>query len=285
MGRSRVRPKMLTGSSPMTRRTTLSILMLAALGALLGANPAARAQDSDTSLSGWGIVLLHGLQGSPANFNNLAGPLKAHGATVVIPLMAWSRSRMYDATLAHEEAAIDAIIDDLRARGFTKVALGGHSHGGGTALTYAADHRRRLDALIIMAPVAHQGEKTVAEAERAKRLIAEGQGDVPTVFLDGNADRGTETTLYYVTSTPKFYVDWHSAVVNATAAKAALVPPSVPVLWLNGSLDYRLPYQRPAAAALPNNPRSRYVELDTYHLDVPTEGVSTVLDWFASLNR
>ena len=269
----------------MTRRATLPILMLAMLAALLGANAVARAQDSDTSLSGWGIVLLHGLQGSPANFNNLAGPLKAHGATVVMPLMAFSRSRMYDASLAHEEAAIDTLIDDLRARGFTKVALGGHSHGGGTALTYASHHRRRLDALIIMAPVSsHKGEKITAEVERANRLIAEGQGDVPIVFLDGNADRGTEHTLYYVTSTPKFYIDWHVAV-DATAAKAALVPPSVPVLWLNGSLDYRLPYQRVAAAALPNNPRSRYVELDTYHLDVPTEGVSTVLDWFESLNH
>jgi pimeloyl-ACP methyl ester carboxylesterase len=265
-------------------RTTLAIFVAVLLGASLGANPPSRAQESASGLSGWGVVLLHGKQGSPANYNILGGPMKAHGAVVVTPLMAYARSRMYDARLAHEDEIIDAALDDLRAGGFTKVALGGYSEGGGHALTYAAEHRRRLDALIIMAPVSHAGQDVSEELQRASRLISEGQGDVRTIFVDSNAARVIPATNFYVTATPKVYVDWHDTVL-ATAAKAARVPPSVPVLWINALHDFSLTYQRAAASALPKNPRRRYVELDTYHLDVPDEAVSTVLEWFESLGH
>ena len=271
----------------MRLRTTLPVLAVALLCALLCPSPQTGAQESPNGLSGWGIVLLHGSQASPGEFGILGGPLKAHGAVVVTPLMAWGRSRMYDAGFAHEAAIIDAALDGLRARGFTKVALGGQSHGGGVALTYAGLRRRRLDALLIMAPgPSDTPPEIVEEGRRATRLISEGQGDVPMVFLDNNAGR-TTTTNFYVTATPKIYLQWHtmSSPTWVDRAKAARVPGNVPVLWISPLRDSNFAQQRAAASSLPKNPRSRYVELDTYHIDVPNEAVSTVLEWFESLNH
>jgi pimeloyl-ACP methyl ester carboxylesterase len=271
-------------------RTALPILVAAILGALLCVDPPTRAQILGDSVSGWGLVMLHGKQSSPSTYNILGGALKANGATVATPLMAFGRSRMYDATYDHEAGIIDAAIDDLRARGFTKVALAGHSHGGGTALTYAVDRRRRLDALIIMAPgLTGEGPEIRVEEQRAVGLIAEGRGDVPTIFLDSNAGRGTTThTNFYVTATPKIYLEWNTrrAKVWVDRAKAAKVPRGLPVLWIDGQLDLSLPRQRAAAMGLPKNPKDQYVELEnTYHNDVPDESVSIVMEWFASLNN
>jgi pimeloyl-ACP methyl ester carboxylesterase len=269
-------------------RTAVPVLAVALLGALLSANPQICAQEFGGSLGGWGVVLLDGKQGSLGDFNILVGAMKGNGAAVVPLRMAYARSRMYDATFAQDEVLIDAAIDELRGRGFAKVALGGQSAGGGTVLTYAGLQRRKLDALIAMAPGPTQMAPDIeAEAQRAIRLITEGQGDVPTVFLDSNASRSVPEANFYVSATPKMYLDWNTrkGSVWVDRAKVAKVPRALPVLWIGGSRDLALAFQRAAASALPKNPRSRYVEVDAYHPDVPNESVSTAIEWFASLNR
>jgi len=266
-------------------RTALPLLVTAILSALFYVDPPTRAQDLGNGLSGWGLVMLAGKQASPATYNILGGALKASGAVVLTPLLAYSRSRMYDAGYDHEAPMIDAAIDNLRARGFKNVALAGHSHGGGTALTYAVERRRKLDALIVMAPAPTVATADINEEERrAVALIHQGQGDTPTVFLDSNTSR-TTPTRFYVSATPKEYLDWNTrrARIWVDRAKAARVPPTFPVLWIDALLDPNIAHQRAAGSGLPKNPKSRYVVLNTYHPDVPDESVSTVIEWFASL--
>jgi pimeloyl-ACP methyl ester carboxylesterase len=268
-------------------RISLPALTAVIVAALVWLSPGTGAHELSPSPSVWGLVMLHGKQGSPSTYDILGGALKANGATVATPLMAFGRSRMYDATFEHEAEIVDAAIDDLRARGFRNVALAGHSHGASTALTYAGLRRRRLDALIIMAPApTGAGPEIGLEEQRAIRLIGEGQGDATTIFLDNNSGR-TTVTNFYVTATPRIYLEWNTrrAKVWVDRAKAAMVPRGLPVLWIDGLRDASIARQRAAAMGLPKNPMTRYVELDTYHPDVPNESVSQVIEWFASLYR
>ena len=67
------------------------------------------------------------------------------------PEMCWSARRIYDQPLTECFADIDAAVARLKADGFQRIVVGGHSLGGLVALAYAATHDG-LAGVIALAP-------------------------------------------------------------------------------------------------------------------------------------
>jgi esterase/lipase len=107
-----------------------------ALAAMASADPSAARQ---RSLSGLGIVLIHGKGGTPTSMiEGLHESLKREGALVEAPEMPWSARRIYDATYDQAMTEIDAAAERLRKAGAKKIAVMGHSLGANAAIGYAA---------------------------------------------------------------------------------------------------------------------------------------------------
>jgi pimeloyl-ACP methyl ester carboxylesterase len=237
---------------------------------------------------------MHGTNGSPAgNIAKLGGLLRMAGATVIEPRMAWSQTRIMDASWEQEIVEIDQAIAQVRAMGARKVVLAGHSRGGTAVVAYAA-RRHGPDALVVLAPgpagVKGQPEwakvdlsDIVAEKNRAKQLLQTGHGDEWGTFLLSDVSRLRITTRFYIWTTARIYMSYgNESVFSAQAAAPRL--PRVPTLWINTALDIAIESQRIAAYMMPKNPRSVVLELpDTFHEDVPDHSRFYVLQWLQSL--
>jgi hypothetical protein len=124
----------------------------------------------------------------------------------------------------------------------------------------------------------------VADAvARAKKLIAEGQGNVPQTFPD--MAQGIPLSA---TATPNVYVSMFDpegpAVIPKNAAIIGAARNPVPLLWVVGKLDpidRRGPEYAFDAAA--KNPKSKYVEVFAGHLTTPLVARGKVVDWINSL--
>lgn len=224
-----------------------------------------------------GVVMIHGKQGQPAQFESYDAPLTAAGFLTARPVMCWSRGRIYDKTYPDCLAEIDAAADQLKARGATAIAIVGMSLGGNAALAYGARHSG-LAAVVALAP-AHNIEALdrrpgIAESiARARALIAQGRGDIKTGFAETNT--GVD---FAVTTTPRIYLSFHGP--ESIAAITANVPRlSAPVLWIAGSRDRS---QRRAAqtfALAPKNPLNRFVGVESDHRGTVAASRQAVLDW------
>jgi len=261
------------------------------------------AQNLENSLVGYGVVLLHGRQSTPALFAKLSGALKAQGAIVLTPNMSWSYWRIYDASWEKQIKEIETAIGQARALGARQVVLGGQGIGAGAALAYATRHSD-IASLIIMAPSVgiNLSEEQLAdyrdidnEIKRAKDLVSNGQGDVPTVLLDINTPGPKPTTRFFVTSTPKIYLDYHGTSTKVSHAdvnyskisveiNSAKIP-HIPVFWINANKDDYVPSQRTAAKLIPKNLHNHYLEIDGYGFDVPDDSRYAIVDWLKSLKQ
>lgn len=117
------------------------------------------------------VLLLHGFTGSPWEVRPLGEALAARGAHVVCPrlpghgttpeAMLWAGHREW---LRAAQAALDAL------SGAKKVVLGGLSMGALLAMVLAARRTRRVDALVLMAPVLRVKSRQARALRRARFL-------------------------------------------------------------------------------------------------------------------
>ena len=262
--------------------------LLMVLAAMLGA---ARLAGAAASLDGLGVVYLHGKASWPGAANGgILSSLEDEGALIAEPEMPWSLHRRYAATYEEAMGEIDAAIAGLKAKGATRIVIIGHSLGANAAIGYAARHPGLADlAGIVAISPAHLPEQDnmrsfVADAVlRAKKLIAEGQGNVPQTFPD--MAQGIPLTT---TATPNVYVSMFDpngpAVIPKNAAIIGASQRPVPLLWVVGKLDpidRRGPEYAFDAAA--KNPKSKYVEVFAGHLTTPLVARGKVVDWINSL--
>ena len=233
-----------------------------------------------------GIVLLHGKYSSGQDpvLAKLASKLKGEGYLVATPTMAWSKDRIYDASVDEALSEIDKEVDALRDQGATRISIAGFSLGGGVAIRYAA-MREGFDALIALAPAQspdHEvNQKRFApHLTRARQLIAEGKGDEVREFYDVNLS--DEIT---VRATPRNYVTWWGE-------DGALVMPknmekirrSIPTLFVvGGQKDITTRPREHVYDKAPLHPLSQYVSIDTDHWRVPVKAWSTLKEWLAKL--
>jgi dienelactone hydrolase len=258
----------------------LRLVLLAAFSAIF----ATGAHAQNASLNGFGVVLMHGKGGAPGGFiGSTAASLQAAGAKVVMPEMPWSRSRMYDATYEQAMAEIDRVVAQLRGQGAIRIVVAGQSFGANAAIGYAA-RRGGLAAVVALAP-GHVPERPMfarrlaPSLDKAKRLIAEGKGDVPDTFADQN-----QAVLSDVRSTARVYVSYFDPNGPAPMPKNASAMKPVPFLWAIGRDDPL--FSEGADYAFnraPKNPKSKYLVVNARHENTPDVAKGEVVAWLKSL--
>jgi pimeloyl-ACP methyl ester carboxylesterase len=276
------RPDSMTG---VLLRALLKAVLSSALFLLPFAAGVARAP---AALQNLGVVYLHGKASWPGALNGgILNALEDEGALVAEPEMPWSFNRRYGATYEQAMGEIEAAVAELKAKGATRIVIIGHSLGANAAIGYAARHPD-LAGVVAIAPGHLPDQDTmrsfVADAvERAKKLIAAGQGDVPQTFPD--MAQGIPLSA---TATPTVYLSMFDpdgpAVIPKNAAIIGASPKPVPLLWVVGKLDpidRRGPQYAFDSAA--KNPKSKYVEVFAGHLTTPLVARKQVVDWINSL--
>jgi pimeloyl-ACP methyl ester carboxylesterase len=239
------------------------------------------------NLAGVGVVLMHGTLASPAQSTaKLAGLLRLAGAIVLQPRMAWSRSRIMDASWEQEIGEIDEAIAQVRAAGARWVVLAGHSRGGTATLAYAA-RRHRPDALVVLAPgpAGTAGQPPEFKADLAD-IVEEHARALLRTWRRAAGLAGVSRLLITTgfTSRAPHASGGYAGGSGFDAQTTAPRIPRVPVLWVNTALDLAIASQRIAASRIPKNPQSRYLELpDTFHEDVPDHSQRYVLSWLQGL--
>ena len=238
----------------------------------------ARAQDH------LGVVLLHGKTGLPQQLAPMAASLSAQGFLTEQPEMCWSRNRIYDRLYRDCLSDIDAAAERLKASGSTGLVVLGMSLGGNAALGYGARHSGLKGVITLVAGHAPEfisrRPEVAASLERARSLIASGQGNAQTNFTDVNAR--TTTYNFTVTTTPNIYISFFApdspAVMPANAARL-----TAPLLYVAASND---PTQRGRGYIFdraPANPLNRYVTVNSDHIGTPAVSQEIVLNWLKIL--
>lgn len=253
--------------------------------------PGFGAAASAGQLQDFGVVYLHGKGAWPGAFNGgILGALRDEGALVATPEMPWSFHRRYGATYDQAMTEIDAAVAGLKAKGARRIVIIGHSLGANAAIGYAARRPSLADLAGVVALSPGHLPETGAMREfvagavaRAKKLVAEGKGDVPQTFPD--MAQGIPL-IAHATST--VYLSWFDpdgpAVIPRNAAAIGASPHPVPLLWVVGKLDpiaRRGPDYAFAAAA--KNPKSKYLEVFAGHLSAPLVAHRQVVAWINSL--
>lgn len=224
-----------------------------------------------------GVVLLHGKAGAPGQMRQVATTLRAAGILTVAPEMGWSKNRIYDADYEASLAEIDAAVMTLRAMGATRIYVGGRSQGANAALGYAA-RRSGVAGAILLAPGHGVGmgldRLTAASRERARRLIAQGEGDRPARFVDVNQGREFE-----VTATPRVYLSWFDPSGPAVmTANADASPAGVAVFCAEGDRERR-PRCGPIMARLRPSPAHAQIRVAAKHSGVADAARDALRDW------
>jgi dienelactone hydrolase len=160
------------------------------------------------------------------------------------------------------------------------VAVGGQSFGANAALAFAGSGRK-VDAVLAIAP-GHVPDRwrdhprISASVQRAREMIAAGQGDTRAGFDDLN--QGQTRT---VRTTARIYLSFFDPEgLGSMPKSAASIPAPVPLLWIIGRND-RLAASGPAYAfdKAPRHPKSQYSEVSGGHLDTADIGRDEIVRW------
>jgi len=257
------------------------LILVFSAGILLGSAAFARGETV-------GVVLMHGKWGAPERLvADMASGMKKEGFLVATPEMPWSGSRMYDKGVAGAMAEIDAAVLELRGKGATRIFIAGHSLGASAALRYAG--RTPVDGLILLAP-GHYPEapgmryKMEAVVEKARALVQANKGGTVLTFDDPNSGGRRKP----VATTARIFLDYFDpdGPMN-TQTNAASLLANVPVLWVVGSKEDQGVRQNGAATRdkLPRNPRDRFIEVKSDHLNTPNNAIGPAIGWIRDTAR
>jgi len=255
--------------------------LLAAIAFSLVAAPAAGADPASA-----GVIVMHGKWGSPQRIvNGLADALRDQGFLVASPEMPWSRLRSYDRSVDGADVEIDAEIAKLRNQGAKRIFLVGHSLGAAYALHYAS--RTTIDGIVAIAPGHRPEVKRIADfldadVRNARELAASGKGDEMVWFVDFNTGNRRDRIKAGAAS---FLSYFDPAGPMNMARNVTTVKPGVTVLWMVPTREEQP--QRDGVVSLygklPPNPRNKFVEPDSDHLQAPAAATPQVIDWIRAV--
>lgn len=247
--------------------------------------PAAQAQDKI------GVVLLHGKQTpapTAAGLGVISSSLEGKGAVVVVPSMAWGAGwQTINITVEDAFAQIDGYVAQLRAKGASRIVVGGHSLGANVALSYAVN--RGNVAGVVMAAAGHNprysyssNETIRKDIDRAAELVKAGQGGQSFTGRDSN--QGSNITM---TTTAAVYLSWmNSRGLASMQVQAPNLPASVPILVVMGEKDPGIGFvesqiYKPAA----KNPYSKYLTNGANHVQTAEASSKQIVDWIVGLPK
>ena len=255
------------------------------LGGLLtlanaGGNGQALAMDAHVT----GVVLMHGKWFSPADMEPVAEALRAAGFLVDTPEMPWSARRLYDRSSTEVYDEIDLAVERLTKAGARRVVVGGHSSGAGAAFRYAS-LGKHVAAVVLIAPAPviesqRFQERIGDELRRARRLAAQGEGDIPTSFLDFNSIGHSRA----VTTTPHIYLSFNAPEGPAALTRAAPNIRTVPMLWVAASDDPGVEtFKQFVVPKLPTTARLDRVDIVADHLSAIVPAAKPITHWLLAL--
>lgn len=265
-------------------RMRATMIGMRCLTVLVALSVAFEAAAQSRGLAGTGVVLLHGKGGTPTSMiEGLNESLQREGALVEAPELPWSARRIYDATYEQAMAEIDGAVERLKKAGAKNIAVIGHSLGANAAIGYAA-RRPGLHAVVALAP-GHLPEawalriRTKGAIARAKQMIADGQGQVPTSFPDL-----AQGIPFSIKATPEVYLSMFDPEGPAVMPKNAAAMAPVPLLWVVGVADpiffHGKDYAFDPGA---KHPKSKYMVIAGMHMSTPFQARGAIIDWLRSL--
>lgn len=230
-----------------------------------------------------GIVLLHGKWGSPNQMQSLARDLEAKGYKVAAPEAAWSGRRLYDKDYPAALQEIKAQADALRGKGAKKIVIAGQSLGANAAVAYATAGLE-VDGIALLAPGHFPerglgGQQVRSSTERARTMVAAGQGESTETFTDSNQGKFRDLRM-------KAAVYWSYFDPQGLAAltrNLAKLPRPMPVLLAIGTQDPFYPSARGAFDSAPAHAQSAYAVIDTDHFGMPQRVAAELLKWLEPL--
>lgn len=236
-----------------------------------------------------GLVLMHGKLSTPSKpFDTLASQLEAEGVLVDTPEMPWSKNREYDVSYEQAMDEISASVKRLRARGATRVVVGGHSMGAAAALIYGSRHP--TDGLIILA-LGHSPQSNTlqnrfgASVARAREQVANGKDGEKQEF--GDFDGSKRPPAFTVATTPRIYLSYFDpdGIANTLVA-AGKIPATVPVLWVDGTNEKPglKSYGQKVYGAIGSS-ATKHIEVTAGHTTVPHKSGAEVLAWLQGLKK
>lgn len=252
--------------------------ILAALTAILLSASGVLAGPADV-----GVVYMHGKWSSPKweGVTVVTDALSRSGYTVENLEMPWSRQRDYDADYGEALAEIDAAVARLKAKGASRIVIGGHSFGANAALAYGAT-RDGIAGVMVLAP-GHspdiQAEFFSASVNKAKAMIAEGRAESFAKFDDMNQGRTKEVDMR-----ARVYLSYFDPQgLGAMSLTAPKLRAGSALLLLIGDQDRW--FERAKSVIFdkaPADPRSRYVAIASNHKETPKDGIQDILAWLKS---
>jgi len=231
-----------------------------------------------------GVVVLHGKWGSPDGkpTKPLIAALEREGFLVSVPEMPWSGRRGYDNSYEEAMNEIDKAVSELKQQGATQIFIAGHSMGANGAIGYAA--RKHVAGVIALAP-GHVPDVTrniyADDVERAKKMVAVGNGNDQLNVTDSNQGKKKEVTLK--ASIYLSYFDPNGAANMAN--NASNIKAGTAFLWVVGSQDKMS--ERGSAYAFdkaPANSISKYLVVNSDHFKTPEDAIPEILAWLAQFN-
>jgi pimeloyl-ACP methyl ester carboxylesterase len=227
-----------------------------------------------------GIVLMHGFGGTQKYIGGLGGRLRSAGILVKMPLMPWSKNRIFDKSYEESMEEIDTHVARLKKAGAKRIVIAGHSMGANAALGYAA-RREGLSGVILLA-YGHSPSKRYSREEfggavaRSQALIDEGKGESFVMVSSNFGDfDGTANDIL------SWFDPEGPAVIRNNAPK---VKPNTPVLCIDGfRASFRNCYRGYIMQRLPNTPNNLFAFVDADHLGTPRASFEEIIDWLRKL--
>ena len=231
------------------------------------------------------FLVMHGKSSKPdASFRmDLYPELTDKGYEVIAPFMPWSK--MWSGTPDDGKALIDEIVDQVAHRG-KKVVLVGHSLGGSNALIYAAGKPNKgVIGIVTIAPghMLHRSNRmqreTAGSVDKARQMVSAGNGNEKEYFSELNTGKVRE--VYMSANTYLSYYD----LDKFPDVELLLTKIKLPVLWIAGDQDrlttvYDMEFM---FEALPDNPDSRYTEIEGNPKSVLPNSAPYIIDWVERL--
>ncbi len=233
-----------------------------------------------------GVLILHGKKGSPSDgaVVSLTGLLRGQGYIVSAPGFPWSNGRYIDLSIekTYDEIAND--INDLKAKGATKIVLVGQSMGTNMALSYAA-HRGGIQGLVMVSPghVPESGGARGRDQESlqlARQMVDAGRGDEKALFSDSN-----QGTYFDSRMSASIYLDFFRPNGRAARSRnAGQLDRDIPVLYIVGSAD---PMSKRGKdfifGKFQANPKNTYLVVNAGHIDAARVAADDIVKWLKGL--
>jgi pimeloyl-ACP methyl ester carboxylesterase len=198
----------------------------------------------------------------------VASALQSAGARVVAPTASWSDGYVPYGAVLNE---VGGYVAALRAQGVRRIAIVGQSLGANIALGYGAQ-RGGVDAIVAMAP-GHKPDRmlrfTGESLQRAKAMMARGQGNARASFTDVNQGRA-----YEVSTTAAAYVSFFSPDGPALIQRNAARLRHARLLWIVGTDD-------PGARSVARG--GKVMVVSGGHFQTPRNGAGAAVAWLESL--